>query len=79
MWSDESEALKSRYTSDNNVVWLQTGVFLIALKIWQQNATSFRSQGNYPREVTDQAITCWGSVRACHNINPSRIIQIHSQ
>ena len=38
MWSGESEAQKSRYTSDNYAAWLKTGAFLIALKIWQKNA-----------------------------------------
>jgi len=62
MWSVESKAQKSRYTSDNNSTWLQTGTFLIVLKIWQQNASGFRRYGNYPREVTAPAIICWGTM-----------------
>ena len=46
----ESEAQKSRYTSDNNAAWLQTGAFSNPLKIWQPNASGFRHYGNYPRE-----------------------------
>ena len=58
----ESEAQKSRYTSHNNATWLQTGAFLIALKIWQQNGSGFRHYGNYPREVTALAVMYWGTI-----------------
>ena len=33
MQSGESEAHKSRYTSNNNGAWLQMGAFLVALEI----------------------------------------------
>ena len=62
MWSGESEARQSRYTTDNNAVRLQTGAFLITLKIWQQNASGFRNYSNYPREVTAPALMCWGTI-----------------
>jgi len=62
MWSGEFEAQKSRYTSDSNAAWLQTGALLIALQIWQQNASGFRRYGNYPREVTAPAVIYWGTI-----------------
>ena len=55
---------------DNISTWLQTGAFLIALKIWQQNASGFRRYDNYPREVTAPGVqlgyyvTCWPLVLA---------------
>jgi len=69
MWSGGSEALKSRYTSDNDAAWLQMGAFLVALKIWQQNASDFRRYGNYPREVTTPAIRCWVLCHVLHAIS----------
>jgi len=67
MCSGESEAQKSRYASDNNATRLQTGAFLVGLKIWQQNASGFRRYGNYPREVTAPAIIA-GVL--CHMLAP---------
>ena len=46
------------YTSDNNAVRRHAGAFLIALKIWQENASGFRRYGNYPREVTAPVTLC---------------------
>ena len=80
MWSGESEAQKSGYTSDNNATWLQTSAFLIALKIWQQNVSSFRRYGNYPREVAAPTIACWGTVHvlAAQYINLSHTLANNS-
>jgi len=58
MWSDKCEAKKFKYTCDNTVMWLQTGI----LKIWQQNASGFRRYGNYPREVTAPAVIRWDNI-----------------
>jgi len=42
---------------------------MIALKIWQQNASSFRRYGNCPGEVTTHSIMCWGTMSlACRAI-----------
>jgi len=74
MRSGESEAQKSRYTSDKNVAWLQMGAFLITLlKIWLQNASGFRRYSNYPREVTALAVMCWPP-----HINPPHTHGNHS-
>jgi len=62
MWSGESEAQKFRYTSDYNAAWLLMGAFLIALKIWQHNASGFRHYGNYPRDATALTVIYWSNI-----------------
>jgi len=75
MSSGEFDTWTSRYISDSNVAWPQTG----ALKIRQQTASGFRPYGNYPREYIAPAIVCWGTMPyACPPYNPSATLAYRS-
>ena len=75
MWSGESEAQNSRYTSDNNVMWLLTGAFLIALKVWQQRWVAPNASATNWEKLQPRRSRAWV---LCHVLD-TRIIRIHGQ
>jgi len=72
MRSSKSKTQKSRYTSDNNAVWLLAGAFLIALKIWQQNASGLRPSSDYRSYSPSDQVLGYTVTRLPRDINPSQ-------